>query len=261
MPVTDRLGRRGECADSAVGSTLRRPALVREDRLTHPRLLRMRQAEESATVQLAAHPARHQPFSLSFGARSCNGPAPRAIHRSRADYRVADGSTTRSQQDTNDHRSQRLQDVLAASQLLKVLVARSRRATSPSACRRQDGDRRQDRRHVQRRHRAEPAHGATSSSALSRVVGKEGKNRRSARSSARPAARGRRCDRLGQRADRRPGAADHRDGARHRRRRQGRPVADDGAGDRGPAAEGRVPAHRPRPSTRWSISSARSPRR
>ena len=42
---------------------------------------------------------------------------------------------------------------------------------------------------------------------------------------------------------------------------RGRPLADDGARDRRPPAPGRVPPHRARPSTRWSISSARSPPR
>ena len=62
-------------------------------------------------------------------------------------------------------------------------------------------------------------------------------------------------------AHRRPGPPDERDRARHRRRRQGRPLADDGARDR---RAGRCRASScapPRPSTRWSTSSARSPRR
>ena len=48
-------------------------------------------------------------------------------------------------------------------------------------------------------------------------------------------------DRLGQRPDRRPRPPDERDGPRHRRRRPGRPLADDGPGDRRPPAPGRVP--------------------
>ena len=78
---------------------------------------------------------------------------------------------------------------------------------------------------------------------LSRVVGKEGK--------LTPAARARRRDRLlarvgrlGQRPDRRPRPPDQRDGPRDRRRGPGRPVADDGPGDRRPPAAGRVPPHR-----------------
>ena len=50
--------------------------------------------------------------------------------------------------------------------------------------------------------------------------------------------------RLDQLADRRPRPADDRGRARDRRRRRGRPLAEDGARDRGPAGQGRVPAHR-----------------
>ena len=49
---------------------------------------------------------------------------------------------------------------------------------------------------------------------------------------------------LGQRPHRGHGAADRRSGARHRRRRQGRPLADHDGRDRRPPAARRVPAHR-----------------
>ena len=50
--------------------------------------------------------------------------------------------------------------------------------------------------------------------------------------------------RLAQLADRRSRPADDRGRARDRRRRRGRPVAEDGAQDRRPAGQGRVPADR-----------------
>ena len=95
---------------------------------------------------------------------------------------------------------------------------------------------------------------------LSRVVGKEGKI--SQRASL--------GDVSGSWADsidsvnaliERPGAPDQRNGPRHRRRGPGRPVADDGPGDRRPAARRANSCAPPRPSTGWSISSARSPRK
>ena len=79
---------------------------------------------------------------------------------------------------------------------------------------------------------------------VGRIIGREGRMTERAALPATPAARGRRLDRVGQRADRRPRAPDDRGRARHRRRRRGRPVPEDGAEDRGPAGQGRVPAHR-----------------
>ena len=95
---------------------------------------------------------------------------------------------------------------------------------------------------------------------LTRVVGKEGKiaERAFARRSARLLGR-RHC--LGQRSGQRPGAPDPRNGPRHRRRGQGRPLANHVARQ---STSGRWKASScgpPRPSTRWSISSARSPRK
>ncbi len=66
-------------------------------------------------------------------------------------------------------------------------------------------------------------------------------------------------DRFGQRADRRPRPSDQRNGARHRRRRARRPVADDGARSRRPAAAGRVPAHREDRQQDGRSARARSP--
>ena len=64
--------------------------------------------------------------------------------------------------------------------------------------------------------------------------------------------------RVGQHPDRRPRPAHDRDGPRHRRGRQGRPVADDGSRDRRPAAAGRVPAHGADDQHDGATSSARS---
>ena len=79
---------------------------------------------------------------------------------------------------------------------------------------------------------------------LSRVVGKEGKHLAARRHRRRSPARGSDSVNCGQRADQRPGAPDQRNGARDRRRGEGRPLADDGAGDRRPPARRRIPAHR-----------------
>ena len=79
---------------------------------------------------------------------------------------------------------------------------------------------------------------------LSRVVGKEGKISQRAEHRRRSPAPGSDVGQFGQRADQRPGAPDQRNRPRHRRRRQGRPLADDGAGDRRPPARGRIPPHR-----------------
>ena len=93
---------------------------------------------------------------------------------------------------------------------------------------------------------------------LSRIVGKEGKLGKRGIARRRDGLLAR-LDRRGQRADRRSRASDERNGPRHRRRRQGRPVADDGARSRRRAAARASSCARRRPSTRWSTSSARSP--
>ena len=78
---------------------------------------------------------------------------------------------------------------------------------------------------------------------VSRVIGREG--RMSERAGLlEPRGSWATGDRLGQRADRRPRPPDDRGRARHPGRRPRRPLPDDGAGDRGPAGQGRVPAHR-----------------
>ena len=78
---------------------------------------------------------------------------------------------------------------------------------------------------------------------VGRAIGREG---RLTERAARPRARrplGRHDERA-QHADRRPRPPDDRGRARDRRRRRRRPLAEDGADDRGAAREGRVPPHR-----------------
>ena len=78
---------------------------------------------------------------------------------------------------------------------------------------------------------------------VSRVIGREG---RMTERVTLPSATGdwaREVERR-QRPDRRPRPPHHRGRPRHRRGRRGRPHPEDGAQDRGPAGQGRVPAHR-----------------
>ena len=101
--------------------------------------------------------------------------------------------------------------------------------------------RRQDRRHLQRRHRHEPAHGAGARAhqPCRRTPGP-------AVAARQPRGRARvvgRLGGLGEHAHRRPGPPHDGDGARDWRRRQGRPVADHGARDRRAPARRRVPPH------------------
>ncbi len=77
---------------------------------------------------------------------------------------------------------------------------------------------------------------------LSRVVGKEGKLSHM-RAHGRRDRFVERLDRFGEHADRRPGLSRQRNLSRDRRRRQGRPLANHGDGDRGPAPGRGIPAH------------------
>ena len=98
----------------------------------------------------------------------------------------------------------------------------------------------QDRRHLQRDRRREPAHGRA---ARARRPRRRQRGQDPPARAVRPAERrlGRDGE-LGQHADRRPAVADHRGHARDRRRGAGRPAADRAARRRRPPARGRVPA-------------------
>ncbi len=100
--------------------------------------------------------------------------------------------------------------------------------------------RRQDRRHVQRDRRRQPAHGAAARAR--RPAGRQGRQDQAARPVRRLERRLGRDGKLGQHPDRRPALADHRSDARDRRRGARRSAGDRASRRRRPPAAGRIPA-------------------